>query len=365
MTGLVDDIWKNARIETPFGRIPTLNVEVNGDLLQAGARLYWFTGREKYLDWTLRLGDYFLLGTNHPTRDLERLRLRDHGCEVINGLAELYVAAKHARPEKAAQYRQPIHEMFDRILDSGRNGHGMLYDWFNPKTGAHSQGLCDTWGYDFDGFYTVHLLDRVPAYREAARKAMEHLEDSYSGYDWENGSADGYADSIEGAINLLNREPIPSAARWVDTEMRVMWAMQKPDGVIEGWHGDGNFARTSIMYALWKTQGVHVEPWRADLHVGAVMDNGRLLVSITADKPWKGRLLFDHPRHRDNLHLPMDYPRINQFPEWFTVQAGSRYAIRNGTGPGRSHTGRQLMKGVPLSLGGGEQVRLQVGAQEK
>ena len=365
MTGLVDDIWKNARIETPFGRIPTLNVEVNGDLLQAGARLYWFTGREKYLDWTLRLGDYFLLGTNHPTRDLERLRLRDHGCEVINGLAELYVAAKHARPEKAAQYRQPIHEMFDRILDSGRNGHGMLYDWFNPKTGAHSQGLCDTWGYDFDGFYTIHLLDRVPAYREAARKAMEHLEASYSGYDWENGSADGYADSIEGAINLLNREPIPSAARWVDTEMRVMWAMQKPDGVIEGWHGDGNFARTSIMYALWKTQGVHVEPWRADLHAGAVMDNGRLLVSITADKPWKGRLLFDHPRHRDNLHLPMDYPRINQFPEWFTVQAGSRYAIRDGSGPGRSHTGRQLMKGLPLSLGGGGQVRLQVGAWEK
>ena len=28
-----------------------------------------------------------------------------------------------------------------------------------------------------------------------------------------------------------------------------MWTIQKPDGIIEGWHGDGNFARTAIMYA--------------------------------------------------------------------------------------------------------------------
>jgi len=32
----------------------------------------------------IRLGDYLLLGTNHPTRNLKQLRLSDHGCEVIN-----------------------------------------------------------------------------------------------------------------------------------------------------------------------------------------------------------------------------------------------------------------------------------------
>ncbi len=360
MTGLVDDIWKNARIETPFGLLPTLNFEVNGDLLQAGARMYWFTGDRKYLDWTLRLGDYFLLGTNHPTRDLDKLRLRDHGCEVINGLAELYVATKHARPEKAAAYQQPIHEMFDRILAAGRNEHGMLYDWIKPKTGEHSPGLCDTWGYDFDGFYTVYLLDQTAAYRDAARKALGNLETFYSNYDWENQSADGYADSIEGAINLHNREPIASTARWIDSEMRVMWAKQQPDGVIEGWHGDGNFARTSIMYALWKTQGLHVEPWRADVRVGAVLEGGTLYVSLAADQPWQGRIFFDRPRHKDYLHLPLDYPRINQFAEWFTVETGSRYHVKIGDLRPRKSSGQDLTRGLPIQIGAAGVVLVEV-----
>ena len=99
-----------------------------------------------------------------------------------------------------------------------------------------------------------------------------------------------------------------------------MWAIQKPDGIIEGWHGDGNFARTSLMYALWKTQGVTVQPWRADVRFGAVREGGTLYLSLTADQPWEGRLVFDRPRHKLLMHLPLDYPRINQFPEWFTVR---------------------------------------------
>ena len=75
MTGIIDDIWKQANIETGFGKIPTRNVEVCGDLLQACARLYWFTGKTNYLDWGVRLGDYFLLGTNHPTRDFKQMRV--------------------------------------------------------------------------------------------------------------------------------------------------------------------------------------------------------------------------------------------------------------------------------------------------
>lgn len=360
MIGLVDDIWKNAKIETPFGKIPTLNIEVNGDMLQAGARLYWFTGDRKYLDWTLRLGDYFLLGTNHPTRDFERLRLRDHGCEVINGLAELYVAAKFARPEKAAAYKQPLHELFDRVLAVGRNEHGMLWDWVNPKTGEHSPGICDTWGYDYDGFYTMFLLDGTTAYRDAARKALENLEAHYQSYAWEGTSADGYADSIEGAINLYNREPMATTARWIDSEMGVMFAKQQPDGIIEGWHGDGNFARTAIMYALWKTQGVHVESWRADVRVGAVRDGEALYVSVTAEKPWSGKLLFDHPRHRDNLKLPLDYPRINQFPEWFTAKRDESYRVKIGQQRPKNFSGKKLIEGMPVKLPAAGELRIEV-----
>ena len=80
-----------------------MNFEVNGDLLQACSRFFWFTGERKYLDWALRLGDYYLCGTNHPTRDLPKLSLGDHSCEVINGLSELYAACATAAPLASEQ----------------------------------------------------------------------------------------------------------------------------------------------------------------------------------------------------------------------------------------------------------------------
>lgn len=361
---LVEDIWKNATIETPHGNIPTLNFEVNGDLLQACSRLYWFTGDGSFLDRATRLGDYYLLGDKHPTRNMRELRLRDHGCEVVNGLTELYVALKHARPEKAETYRKPLHEMFDCILAKGRNGHGMLYDWFNPQTGGHSKGICDTWGYNYDGFYTVFLLDQTVAYRDAVREALGNLQANYSNHPWEGTSADGYADSIESAINLYNREPIASTADWIDSETRVMWSKQHADGVIEGWHGDGNFARTTVMYVLWKTQGARIEPWREDVRLGAVRDGDRLLISLAADRPWSGKIVFDSPRHLTNLHLPLDYPRINQFAEWYVVRDKAVYEIRDmADGKTGTHDGGQMAEGIAVAVPGGAELRLTVAAQ--
>ena len=354
MTGIIDDIWKNAPIDTPYGKIPTLNLEVLGDLLQANARLYWFTGDRKYLDWDIRIGDYFLLGQNHPARDFKQLRLSDHGCEIVNGLTELYVAVSQAIPEKKKAYEKPLHEVFDSILEKGRNNDGLLYTWFNPKTGEHGKELCDTWGYNYDGFYTMYLLDKTEAYREAVRKALSNLKGKYVGACWGDTSADGFADSIEGAINLINREPIDSAADWADSQTRMMWAFQKPDGVIEGWHGDGNFARTSLMYALWKTQGVTVQPWRADVRFGAVRNGETLLVCLTSDQAWKGQVVFDRPRHKLNMHLPLDYPRINQFPEWFTVQADADYQFTTDEGQPQTLKGAELAKGVPVELQPGQ-----------
>ncbi len=350
MIGIIDDIWKHAAVDTSFGKIPTTHFEVCGDLLQANSRLYGFTGDRKYLDWAIRLGDYFLLGSNHPTRDLNRLRLIDHGCEVINGLTELYVATAHALPEKKKAYEQPMREMFDCILARARNEDGLLYSWFDPKTGEHSPDLCDTWGYDFDGFYTMWLIDKNENYRDAVRKALSSLKGKYIGACWADKSADGFADSIEGAINLYNREPVESAADWIDSQTRMMWAIQKPDGIIEGWHGDGNFARTSLMLALWKTQGITVRPWRADVRFGAVRDGRTMYIVLTADRPWEGRLIFDRPRHKQIMHLPLDYARINQFPEWFTVDGTTRFRINTIRDTGQEQTIAMLADGFPIKL---------------
>lgn len=350
MTGIVDDIWKHAPVETPFGNIPTLNVEVCGDLLQANSRIFWLTGDRKYLDQAIRLGDYFLLGSNHPTRDFKQLRLNDHGCEVVNGLAELYLTVSRAAPEKKKAYEEPIHAMFDTILEKGRNQDGLLYNDFEPKTGRHSDKLADTWGYVYDGFYTVWLVDRTAAYREAVLTALGNLKGKYVGMAWGEKSADAYADSIEGAINLINREPVASAADWADSQIQMMWAIQKTDGVIEGWHGDGNFARTSLMYALWKTQGVTIRPWRADVRFGAVRKGDTLHLVLTSARPWEGSVIFDTPRHATGMRLPQDYPRINQFPEWFTVSEQSHYAVKSGQEAPVARSGADLAAGITMKL---------------
>ena len=349
MLGIVDDIWKHAPIETPFGKIPSTNVEVNGEMLQALSRIYWMTGDEKYLEWAIRLGDYYLLGDQHPTRNIQSLRLRDHGCEITSGLSELYASVNFKHPEKKRAYEEPMHAMYDRILKVARNEHGMLYNTFNPNTGEHDKRFCDTWGYNYNGIYTVYLIDGTEPYREAVRFVLGNLKEHLTDHHW--GSADEYADSIEGAINLYNRERVASAADWIDTEIKDMWSVQRPDGIVEGWHGDGNSARTAIMYATWKTQGLTLQPWRADVRVGAVRQGDALYVSVVAEKPYEGRIVFDQPRHKTQMHLPLDYPRINQFPEWYTIERGRQFTVRDPAGKASSHhSGETLLDGLPVKL---------------
>ena len=351
MLSILDDIWKHTSIETKYGRIPSASQEVNGEMLQTLSRIYRMTGEKKYLDYAIRVGDYYLLDKHHPTRNEERLSLDDHGCEIISGLCELYAALHFVAPHKKRTYEKPIHEMLDRILEVGRDEHGLFYNWINPQTGQHADSLTDNWGYDLNGFYTVYLIDGTAGYRQAVRKALSNLNEYYRDYKWERGGADGYADSIEGAINLYNREPVPSVEAWLDYSTKIMWAIQKPDGVIEGWHGDGNFARTTIMYCLWKTKGLTIRPWREDVIFGAVLDEDALKISIRADKEWKGRLIFDVPRHKNIMKLPLDWPRINQFPEWFTVKAERCYTVHDLTSNSKQiYTGKQLREGLAIDL---------------
>jgi hypothetical protein len=355
---LVHDIFNNARHDTPAGKIPSLDVEVNGDLLQAASRLYWATGNENYKTWALRLADYYLQNTSLLDRD--SLRLRDHGSEIIGGLSEACVLAAREDPRRWESYRLKMRAILDRVLEVGVNADGMMFNVINPKTGeVVNKGLADTWGYVYNAFLTLSLLDQETRYEEAARRALASL-DKYHDYDWENGSADGYADSIESAVNLLNRLQVEPAFDWVDRAIEFIFDKQRDDGIIEGWHGDGNSARTAIMYALWKTQGIAAAPWRDDLRLGAVKDrNGNVHVSLTADWPWSGRLRFDRPRHRDRLHLPFDYPRINQFPEWFTASASVKYEVQAGNGAARVVDGAELHE-YPVSIRPNEPLRMTV-----
>ena len=357
LTDIEPFLTKTDTLETLYSQRPASVEEVNGNLLQILSRNYWMTGEQKYLDWATKIGDYYMLGKRDLTQ-LEYLRIRDHGCEIIGGLSELYVTLNFTNPERKEQYNQPFHQLLDRVLEIGLNEDGLFYNAINPKTGAIADSaIVDNWGYVFDAYYSVWLVDKTEKYRDAVLKGFEKLNEKYRNYAWEGKSHDGYADAIESGINLYNREPVPTLKSWIDSEMQVMFAMQQPDGIIGGWHGDGNFARTAILYSLWKTQGATVQPWRSDVILGAEKTGNETYFVLTAEKSWEGKLVFDTPRHKTILHLPVDYPRINQFPEWFTVEDKMEFTVVSSqkTLSGK-YTGKQLHEGIQVKLTAGEQL---------
>lgn len=365
MMEMLDDLQEHlvnpADLETLYSERMASVEEVNGNMLQILSRMYWMTGEQKYLEWAIKIGDYYLLGERDLSQ-IEYLRIRDHGCEIIGGLSELYVTVHFANPGKKELYKTQFYKVLDRILEIGRNEDGLFYNAVNAKTGEIVDGkIVDNWGYIFDAYYSVYLVDKKEEYREAVLKGFEKLNENYRNYAWEGTSHDGYADALESGINLYNREPVAELKSWIDSEMQVMFAMQQPDGIIGGWHGDGNFARTAIMYSLWKTQGATIQPWCADVVLGAERTENETYFVLTAETDWEGKLVFDVPRHKTILHLPIDYPRINQFPEWFTAEEGMEYSIvssqKNLTG---KFTGKQLTEGLPVKLNAGEKLVVSV-----
>lgn len=512
MISIIDDIWAYADVETEFGIVPSVSHEIAGELLQSLSRIYWMTGEQKYLDWAIRLGDYFLLGDHHPTENSTILGLRDHGNEIIAGLTELYATIIYTDPIKKESYKIPVYKMLDKILEIGRNKDGLLYNEIYPQTGEHSTNFADTWGYVLNAHYTVYLIDSIQNYRAAVIKALENIGSPYYiEYNRFGQEMDGYADAIESALNLYNREYSEPSTIYMDKSIRKMWDIQKSNGIIEGWYGDGNFARTTIMYCLWKSQGLFLSNWKKDIYCGAVtaynydspapsdmvaysnynynmVKNGSdigaslftdrvytirelpgylvaetiiqtacedintdankiisfttssdLLIYLAIDKRlsglpewldgwmltddniltndnevefrlyqkdftsgtevilgglksetslndpicnyvvflkyqnqqvsqqnkqknilkaslksgsnWNGKLFFDTQRHKTNMHMPFNWARINQFPEWYTVEKDSLYMVYNLTlQTNNTFTGSEMAEGIPVTL---------------
>ncbi|MBI4581589.1 MAG: acetylxylan esterase [Planctomycetes bacterium] len=346
MDGLLRDVWKHAAVDSPVGKVPTDNLEVAGDLLQAMSRMYWLTGDDQYKEWTFRIADLYLF--HKRLLDMESLRLRDHGCEIIGGLSEAYVIARHEDRQRYERYKPELYKILDFISRHGLDDDGMMYISVNVKTGEPTaKGITDGWGYVYDAFLTVAAVDDEQRFRDTVIRTLINVNkvvlDETEGIAGPV-SADQMADSLEGAINLLNRFPVASALAWVDREMAVLFGKQRPDGIIEAWYGDGNSARTAMMYALYKTQGITPSPWRDDVQIGADRDrDGVVRVYVRSEYPWAGRLRFDRPRHREYLRLPLDYARINQFPEWFTVEADRRYEVSRDGGAAQVVAGKELL----------------------
>jgi len=363
MVDMTADAMARAPVASRFGNLPASDAELNGDYLQTLVRLATMTGDRRFLEWARRIGDAYVeevLPGNHgvPSSKWDfdkhagdgQLRLRDHGNETVVGLSLLYALEAYRQTPRAARYRPVLARMFDRILESA-NPDRMLYNQIDAATlKPKDAALSDNWGYVYGAVYCFYQVTGEEKYREAVRRVLRNLP-KYRNYDWERSSFDGYADSIEGAIYLVAREPVPEALDWIESEIRVMTAMQKPNGHIENWYGEGNFNRTVLLYILMKSQGCRPDRWVPGLRLGAVSEGERLHLSLEAPKGWQGRIQFDFARHRRVLNLPKNYVRLNEFPEWYTVDENTLYRLRAPSGAEEIRLGSELVAGVRLAPG--------------
>ena len=97
------------------------------------------------------------------------------------------------------------------------------------------------------------------------------------------------------------------------------------------------------------------------MRIGAGVSEKEIYFVITAQTSWEGKLVFDPTRHKTILGLPVDYPRINQFPEWFTVDPQVRYSIKSSDSKlSDNYSGASLLNGIPLKLNAGERLIIEI-----
>jgi len=368
MVDMIDDAMTDGPVRSAFGALPAEDAELNGDYLQVLVRLAAMTGDARFLAWARRIGDAYvqevLPGSggvpgfkwNFDRHTGERrLRLRDHGNETIVGLTLLFALEHQLGGEREHTYRPVVQRMLDRVLASA-NPDGMLYNEVDVDSLAPLDArLSDNWGYVYGAVYAYYQVTGDTRYRDAVRRVLTNLP-KYRNYSWEPrpglplGSFDGYADSIESAIYLYNREPVPEAAGWIDSEMQVMLGMQRADGHVEDWYGEGNFNRTALLYAYMKSQGVRPARWEPGVGVGAVTEGPLLHLHI--DGPAPRRMQFDFARHRRVLNLSQNYVRLNEFPEWFVVDENTLYRLQpKAGGPSLVRLGSELIEGIDIAPG--------------
>ena len=121
--------------------------------------------------------------------------------------------------------------------------------------------------------------------------------------------------------------------------------------------------------------------WRDDIQLGATKSSNGIKVYLKSVEAWTGGLKFDLQRHRLQMGMPVDYPRINQFPEWFTSDASTQYkvqvfkefydkkrrhnAVSKKGDESKTYSGKALQDGIPVSLQKGEAVWMYIVTEGK
>ena len=383
MRGIADDVIAHAPYDSSFGKLPSISAEVNGEFLQVLARLAFLTRDSRYIQQMISIGDFYFhevipkcnglpahlwdLKEGKPAAD--DFVFSDHGNEIAGGLSELVLFLKETGHPKFADYKGPMTDLIDTLLECGLNEDGVWYS----KVSLADKRVTDArhahcWGYLFNAVYTTYLITGEERFLRATERAMRAVTEKPTYLDDPEGSgrkygSNAYSDAIESAIVFLNRLPSEETSEVLDVCVKRFLSRQREDGIIEDWYGDGNYVRTALMYVLMKSQGTWIEPWREDTRLGAVREGDKVTLTLETEKPWRGRIRFDIPRHKRYFNLPVNYTRLNEFPEWYTVALDRLYTVRIGDEV-KTCVGGELRNGIPVSAGNEKPTVIEVSPME-
>ncbi len=299
---------------------------------------------------------------------VEEFHLNDHGNEIVGGLAELVLYLKQTGHPAYNRFREPLSNLVSLLLDCGLNQDGIWYTSISLDGKPLDSRHAHCWGYMFNAVYTTYLITGEKRFLDAVTRALQAVTDKPTTYlddpagSGRNYGSNAYSDALESAIVFMNRLPNERSFEVLDHCVARFLARQRENGIIEDWYGDGNYVRTALMYSLMKSQGTWLEQWREDLRLGAARTaGGGVLVTVESDTPWLGRVHFDYPRHKSHFNLTVNYPRLNEFPEWFTARADRLYSVRIGQSE-RIVLGTELVRGLEVALQGGDVLVIEVSA---
>ncbi|MEQ9454149.1 MAG: hypothetical protein RLN76_06095 [Phycisphaeraceae bacterium] len=378
---VMDVILASSQHESRYGLIPSSNSEVNGEVLQVLGRMSLVVDRPAYAEMQARLTDAIVGqmmvktgGLPVHSYDFEAdeveeglLSLRDHGNEIIAGLTESYALAVARRDEpvwaeRAGRWAEPIGRMLELVLEHGRDERGLIVNEIDPVTYAITDlKPSDNWGYVLNGVllfadaaerHGVIAEDRLMAMRDEVMAVAEAVA-ATDGFRWQGASMDGYADAIESALYLSAYYPRTAGVLlpWVDRQIGIMFDMQAADGFVSQGYLDGNYMRTSLMYAELRSGGWKMQPWEPGTRVGLAEKGGRVVIVVESDGGYEGRLVRGRSSQPISEALPWRWARLNSWPAWNPLDDVVSVEVIEGDVGGVTVDG--LAEGLAISLPAG------------
>jgi len=342
------------------------STETLGNMLQTLSRLYVMSGEKRYLEAAEEIGDALLLDPKIDTfRKMVERRdsFRDHGCEMIPGLAELFVVECKLGSKRAVSYREPLMKVLDQILETSAHPETGLFCgdldengntvWLQPP---------DTWGYVLFSYENFDRATGTDRYRKAIEKPIRWLLDNRKNFEenkrarlWPHAAhRDTWSDSHESMIILTNRlgifdKQVFEWLDWMTLQSEHRKHLDKQYGPYLNAHDDGSTGRCLCTHMMACSQGVRHEPFQEGLRIGGMPFGEGLVLSLESAKPYQGKLRFERPRCVYPTGT-LDWARLNEMPAWFVVEPEKKYIVTLNGSQEMVMLGRELIDGVPISV---------------